>query len=88
MTQARLQSRRYWREEYATATVVRTSATGLGRSPAPPRLVATNLSHRTSIPRAADLVLVQPRRVEDIDVDDLNVWNRAGDRVIRPSEMR
>jgi hypothetical protein len=89
MTQVREQSRRYWRPEYATAAIVQYLRDGFKPVSGTVGLVGTNLSHKNLDPARQRISFYFTRDVsKTIDVKDLVIWSRAGDRVIRTSEMK
>ncbi len=88
VSEMRHQSRDYWREEYSTAAALKYIRDGFVAVKGPPRLLATNLSSRDLTSARRQISFAFSRDVsESIDVGDLKVWSRAGDRVIQPSEM-
>jgi hypothetical protein len=89
MTQARLQSRRYWRDNYATAAVVDYIRGGFDLVKGPPRVLAHNLSSRNLQPARRRLVFQFSQDVsKTLTKGDLVLTNRDTGRVIRLREMR
>ena len=88
VSEMRHQSRNYWREEYTTAAALKYVRDGFAAVKGPPRLLTTNLSSRDLSGARRSISFGFSRDVSDsIDVTDLKVWSRAGDRVIKASEM-
>ncbi|HEV2295829.1 MAG TPA: right-handed parallel beta-helix repeat-containing protein [Tepidisphaeraceae bacterium] len=87
LSEMRHQSRDYWRDAYSTSAVMAYLREGFRAVKGPPRLLATNLSHKNLDSARQRITFWFSRDVsESIDVGDLKVWSRAGDRVIRTSE--
>jgi hypothetical protein len=88
VSEMRHQSRNYWREEYTTAAALKYVRDGFVAVKGPPRLLTTNLSSRDLSGARRSISFGFSRDVSDsIDVTDLKIWSRAGDRVIDASEM-
>jgi hypothetical protein len=88
VSEMRHQTRNYWREEYTTAALMKYLGDGFRAVKGAPRLLESNLGGRNLDSVRQRITFTFSRDVSDsLDVADLIVWSRAGDRVIRPEEM-
>ena len=88
LAEARLQSRRLWRDQYATAAVMEYVKSGFNLVTGPPRVVVTTLDGRWAQKARRRLVIHFNQDVSaTLDKADLVVANRDTGRIIRVRDM-
>jgi hypothetical protein len=89
LSEARLQSQRYWRDQYATGSVLEYVRQGFKVSGVAPQITATNLSSKNTRPTAREMTFFFNTDVSaHLSASDLEITNRKSGKKLDSSKFK